>query len=84
MDQSKSPYEPTRVVPNFSDGTELRELNDLKVKLERLESTLLSNEIKAGKANTPAEAYKNQLDKLRQQIDKLSDRLTPAPGTDVY
>lgn len=84
MDQGKSPYEPTRVAPNFTDGKELRELNDLKVKLEKLESTLLSKEIKAGKANVPAKDYKVELDKLRSKIDDLSDRLTPEPAQDVY
>jgi hypothetical protein len=84
MDQGKSPYEPTRVAPNFTDGKELRELSDLKEKLEKLESTLLGNEIKAGKANTPVGSYKDQLDKLRQQMDDLSNKLTPEPGRDVY
>jgi len=84
MDQGRSPYEPTRVAPNFTDGDELRELSDLKVKLEKLESTLLAQEIKAGKANVPTNDYKSQLDRLRQQIDALSDKLTPRPGEDVY
>lgn len=84
MDQGKSPYEPTRVAPNFTDGPQLSELSELKVKLEKLESTLLSQEIKAGKANVPPSEYKNELDKLRQRIDSLSDKLTPEPGTDVY
>jgi hypothetical protein len=84
MDQGHGPYEPTRVAPNFTDGTELRKLNDLKVKLEKLESTLLSQEIKAGKANVPASDYKSQLDALRRKIDALSDKLTPEPGKDVH
>lgn len=84
MDQGKSPYEPTRVAPNFTDGDELRELSDMKAKLEKLESTLLSQEIKAGKANVAASDYKSKLDSLRKQIDSLSDQLTPRPGEDVY
>lgn len=84
MDQGQSPYEPTRVAPNFSDGDGLNELIDMKVKLEKLESALLSKEIKAGKANVPAADYKNKLDVLRKQIDDLSDKLTPRPGEDVY
>jgi len=84
MDQGKSPYEPTRVAPNFTDGQELRELSDLKVKLEKLESTLLSGEIKVGRSNVPPSDYKTQLDVLRKKIDQLSDKLTPRPGEDVY
>lgn len=84
MDQGKSPYEPTRVAPNFSDGKELNELIEMKVKLEKLESTLLAQEIKAGKANVPVADYKAKLDSLRKQIDDLSDKLTPRPGEDVY
>lgn len=84
MDQGKSPYEPTRVAPNFSDGKELNELIEMKAKLEKLESTLLAQEIKAGKANVPVADYKSKLDSLRKQIDDLSDKLTPAPGLDVY
>ncbi len=84
MDQGKSPYEPTRVAPNFSDGNELNQLIDMKAKLEKLESTLLSQEIKAGKANVPVNDYKSKLDSLRKQIDALSDSLCPRPGEDVY
>ncbi len=84
MDQGKSPYEPTRVAPNFSDGKELNELIEMKIKLEKLESTLLAQEIKAGKANVPVADYKSKLDSLRKQIDDLSDKLTPQPGEDVY
>lgn len=84
MDQSHSPYDPTRVAPNFSDGKELDQLIEMKAKLHKLENTLLSQEIKAGKANVPVNDYKSKLDSLRRQIDDLSDKLTPRPGEDVY
>jgi hypothetical protein len=80
QDASPSPYDPVRVTPNFTDGKELVELNDLKVKLEKLESSLLAADIKSG-SGTPD--WMSQLDKLRKQIDGLSDRLTPNPVEDV-
>lgn len=79
QDQSPSPYEPVRVTPNFTDGEQLRNLHELKVKLEKLESSLLSADIKGETSND----YKSQLDKLRKQIDDLSDKLTPKPIEDV-
>lgn len=79
QDQSPSPNEPVRVTPNFTDGPQLQELNDLKIKLEKLESTLLAADIKGeGKSD-----YKSQLDQLRKKIDKLSDSLVLPPIEDV-
>ncbi len=79
-DQSSSPYEPVRVTPNFTDGKELQELNDLKVKLEKLESSLLAADIKSGSGKAD---YMSQLKNLRDKIDDLSNRLTPEPLDDV-
>jgi hypothetical protein len=83
MDQGKSPYEPTRVTPNFSSGKELDELAEMKNKLSKLEATLLAQEIKAGKSDVPYSSYKSKLDVIRKQIDDLSDKLTPDPASDV-
>jgi hypothetical protein len=80
MDQSPSPYEPTRVTPNFTDGKELRDLVELKIKLSKLENSLLSADIKEGGKK---ESYFDQLKDLRKKIDELSDKLTPSPTEDV-
>lgn len=61
-----------KVTPNWSDGKELRELSDLKIRLEKLESQMNAQE-GLGKNGS---ATKSKIDALKQQIDELSDDLT--------
>lgn len=79
MDQSPSPYDATRVTPNFTDGDELRKLHELKIKLEKLESALQTADVRQERKGD----YKDELDKLRKQIDGLSDKLLPEPARDI-
>lgn len=59
------------VTKNWTDGKELRELADLKMKLEKLESELNAQEGMGKKGN------QGKIDAIRKQIDELSDSLAP-------
>lgn len=77
---SANPIEPWTVgkdqdwkpTANWTDGKELRELADLKKKLEQLESKMNAQESE-GKSG---ESIQKQIDAMRQKLDDLSDSLS--------
>lgn len=69
---SKGKDQELRVTPNFSDGSELRELNGLKMEVESLERMLHKFEVTGEGSDV-----KNKLDTIRQRIEDLSNMLVP-------
>lgn len=77
---SANPIEPWTVgkdqdwkpTPNWTDGKELRELAEMKKKLEQLESKMNAQE-GLGKSG---DSIQKQIDAMRQKLDDLSDSLT--------
>lgn len=78
-DQSPSPNQPARVTPNFTGGDDLRQLEELRVKLEKLESSLNA----AAGVSKPTKDFQSQIDSLWKKIDALSNKLTPEPTKDL-
>src|SRR6185369_7474280 len=76
-DASPAPTEPIRVARNYSDGPELRELDELKRKIEEMERKHHEAEV-AGKAGMLKE-----LSNLRERIEKLSEKINKEPTVDV-
>jgi len=64
-----------KVTPNFSDGDALRELNDLKIKIEGLERELHGAEVIGTKKEE--NSVQKQIDSIRSKIDELSQQLAP-------
>lgn len=62
------------VTPNWSDGKELVELHDLKIKLHQLEGKLNAM-IGVGKPDTQVKKLEQELRTLRDRLDDLSDNL---------
>jgi hypothetical protein len=60
-----------KVTANWSDGKELRELSDLKMRLEKLESQMNAKEGLGQKTDS----MQAKIDSLKQQIDELSDSM---------
>ena len=83
VDSAPNPIEPwtkgsdqeLNVTPNFSDGDVLRELNDLRVKIEGLERELHGAEV-LGTAKQEKSVQK-EIASIRSKIDELSQLLTP-------
>ncbi len=69
-----------RVTPNWSDGEDLRELDDIKRRLEAMERKHHEAEVKT---EAPANDLKKQLESLRDRIKKLSEKINREPETDV-
>lgn len=73
--QSVGPDQDVRVTQNFTDGEALRQLHDLKIKIESLE-----RELHAASVNG-TEKEENKLNKemasIRSKIDEISDKLRP-------
>lgn len=78
---SKGNDQELRVTPNFTDGDIIRELNDIKIKLEALEREVHSAFINDQDAQE--KKLQKQLDNLRNKFEELSDKLTPHPIEDV-
>lgn len=67
------------VVPNFTDGKELRQLCKLKSILYDLESELLGTDVRGG--NT--KELKIKLNSLKNQVEEMSNKLIPDPKYDI-
>mgnify|MGYP001346170449 CR=1 FL=1 len=63
-----------RVTPNWTDGEELIELHDMKLKLHHLEGKLNAM-IGTGKPDRQIRQLESELRKLRDRLDELSDSL---------
>lgn len=61
----------SKVTANWSDGKELQELAQMKMRLEKLESQMNAKEGMGKKGNI------SKIESLRKQIDELSDSLAP-------
>ncbi len=70
-----------RVTPNWTDGKELTELHDLKVKLHQLEGKLNAM-IGEGKPDKSVRQMEQELRKLRDRLDELSDSLSGGWGNE--
>jgi len=66
-----------RVTKNWSDGPELRELDEIKRRLEELERKHHEDQVN-GKAGLKA-----QLESLRDRVHKLSEKINRNPEVDV-
>lgn len=69
-----------RVTPNWSDGDDLRELDDIKRRLETMERKHHKEEVMSEK---PAGGLKKQLESLRDRVQKLSEKINRSPEVDV-
>lgn len=69
-----------RVTPNWSDGADLRELDDIKRRLESLERKHHDEEVRSEK---PSGGLQKQLESLRDRVRKLSEKINREPTTDV-
>jgi hypothetical protein len=72
---SKGKDQQPRVTKNWSDGDELVELHKIKIQLEKLESKM--NAADAVGESAQARKIQKQIAQMWEQIDKLSDSLTP-------
>lgn len=61
------------VTPNFTDGSALRDLSDLKIRLEAIERQLHASQIynDSGKENS----FFKQVDSIKKQIEKLNNEI---------
>lgn len=62
------------VSDNFSDGKELRELNDLKKIVEKMERDLHSSEVFGDQSRKKIE---KKLNKVREMVEELSQKIVP-------
>lgn len=69
-----------RVTPNWSDGEDLRELDDIKRRIETMERKHHKEEVMSEK---PAVSLKKQLESLRDRVQKLSEKINRSPEVDV-
>jgi len=69
-----------RVTPNWSDGEDLRELDDIKRRIEAMERKCHSDEVKNEK---PSSSLRKQLESLRDRVSKLSEKINLGVATDV-
>lgn len=69
----------TRVTKNFSDGNELRELDDIRRRLEEMERKFHADDVLAKKT----ESIKKELNSLRERAKKLSQEINSEPLNDV-
>ncbi len=69
-----------RVTPNWSDGDDLRELDDIKRRIEAMERKHHEVEVRTEK---PDNDLKKQLESLRDRVKKLSEKINREPETDV-
>jgi hypothetical protein len=69
----------TRVSKNFSDGDELRELDDIKRRLQAMEDKFMANDVLQKKT----ESIQKELDSLRERAKKLSQQINTEPMNDV-
>lgn len=70
-----------RVTPNFGDGYFLRELGDLRIKIEGLERKYHAACIREDKKEE--NSVKKEIETIRSKIEELSDSLTTKPLEDV-
>lgn len=69
-----------RVTKNWSDSEDLRELDDIKRRVEQMERKHHEAEVMSEK---PAGGLKKQLESLRDRIHKLSEKINREPEVDV-
>lgn len=69
-----------RVTPNWSDSEDLRELDDIKRRIEQMERKCHEHEVKSEK---PSSGLKKQLESLRDRVSKLSEKINREPIVDV-
>lgn len=89
MAKSPNPIHPTsvgadqdlRVTPNFSDGPILRQLSDLKIKIESLERDVHNSFVK--KSESEENKLQKEVDSIRNKIIELSNQLARSPFDDV-
>jgi hypothetical protein len=67
-----------RVTDNWSDGEGLRELDDIKRRLEQMERKHHEEEVNKGSSS-----LKKELESLRGRIAKLSEKINSEPEVDV-
>jgi len=70
----RSDQEPA-VTPNFMDSDALRELSDVKMKVEELERKVHAAEIQGQQKQE--NSFNKQLSNLRSKVEELSDKLLP-------
>lgn len=75
-DQGYGPGVP--VTKNWSDGDDLRELDDIKRRVEAMERKYHAEDVNGG-----GSALKKQLESLRDQINTLSEKINRLPKNDV-
>ena len=76
-DASPSPTDPMRVTRNFSDGPEMRELDEMKRKIETMERKHHESEAQGGSG------ILKELESLRSRIEALSEKINKDPEVDV-
>jgi len=69
-----------RVTKNWSDSEDLRELDDIKRRVEQMERKHHEAEVQSEKS---AGGLKKQLESLRDRIHKLSEKINREPEVDV-
>lgn len=69
-----------RVTPNWSDSDDLRELDDIKRRIEAMERKCHAEEFKSEK---PSGKLRQQLESLRDRVQKLSEKINRTPEVDV-
>jgi len=85
-DKSPSPTSPVRVTPDFSDGPKLRELDELKKKMESLQRLIHELEVNH---QTNDKTTKGKIEKLKKELKSTTDSvegeksdLAPTPNQD--
>lgn len=73
------PDQDLTVTPNFSDGKELRELHDLKLKIEDLERKFHEAEVKNN--SKKENSLNKEIASIRNKIEELSNSLNPSMYT---
>lgn len=70
-----------KVTPNWTDGKELKELHDVKLKLHQLECQV-NTMMGKGKPDKATRQMEGELRKLRDRLDELSDSLSGGWGNE--
>lgn len=78
-DQERDDGNGIRVTPNWSDGPELSELDDIKRRLDDMEWKAADAEIKSEKPSS----LRKQIESLRDRVKKISEKINRGPETDV-
>ncbi len=70
----------TIVTPNFTDGDALRELSNLRIRVEMIERDLHSAHVVGTKKEE--NKLQKEVDSIRLKIEELSEKLAPRPFED--